>query len=508
MRIETIEQAQEIDSISQKVYKLPGELLMESAGSGAAREIDQAYYPELKSGMTAVICGPGNNGGDGLVLARHLHSMGHRDITVYTLAAVEKQSVLFKAQLERVELQGLRVIDLLAEPQKSAQFNSAKLVVDAVFGIGLRSDVESPYSDIIDRINGTKVPVVSLDCPSGLNCNSGVVCRAAVRANMTVTFGLAKPGFFVCEGPLHVGRLRILSIGFPYEVLRQVATTHFAFNEKLARRYLPKRKQTSKKTDHGHLLVYAGHQGTWGAGVLCASSAYRMGTGYVTLASFTDPKEIVGQHPEMLTTTVKESMSWDKKISAFAVGPGLGVSKETADLIQWLRDNQCERVVLDADALTTCVQFDLFPLPESWVLTPHSGELARILKMEARAIDADRFSAAQKAFEVTGCHVLLKGFRSVLAFEGRCMVILAGNSALAKAGTGDVLTGMIGGLLAQGLPTLQATATAAYIHGRIADEWVRVGNDKRTMTAGDLRDHLPNLMGRLAGGALSSGALF
>lgn len=507
MRLTTVEQAKEIDHLSQTVYKLPDDLLMETAGSAAAREIDQAYYPEIKSGAIAVVCGPGNNGGDGLVLARHLHSMGHRDVLVMLAAEPRRRGPLFKKQLERVELQGLKIVDFFKNPEKRDLIKSCRLVVDALFGIGLNRDVQSPYREIIDLINSARVAVVSLDTPSGLDCNRGRVLGAAVKAQMTLTFGLAKPGFFVSEGPLCVGRLRVLPIGFPHEVLRGVATTHFGFNDRLARRYLPARPEASNKASHGHLAVFAGSPGTWGAAVLTSSAAYRMGTGYVTLASRQDPKEVLPELPEVLTASAgaekPDPQFWEKrKISAVAVGPGLGVDEWTARLIEDLKKRNVEKVVLDADALTTCVQFALFPLPATWVITPHAGELSRILKIPAADIESDRFYHARLAYEKAGCHVLLKGFRSVLAYDKRCMIVMSGNSALAKAGTGDVLTGMIGGLLAQGLPTLQATATAAYIHGRIADEWVRMGNDKRALTASDLREHLPGLMGRLSRGAL------
>jgi NAD(P)H-hydrate epimerase len=346
------------------------------------------------------------------------------------------------------------------------------------------------------------VPVVSLDCPSGLDCDTGVVKGQVVKADMTLSFGLAKPGFFVADGPRHVGKLRILPIGFPYESLRGVATTHFVFTEKLARRYLPRRLDQSNKSDHGHLLVLAGREGMWGSGLLASSSAYRMGTGYVTWASFTSPSREIVDSPEILTGEIGHDDLWKKKYSAVAVGPGLGVSRETAEVITRLKKMNLASVVLDADAITTCVQFDLFPLPRTWVVTPHSGELARIVKKEVAQLEADRFAAALHGSEMTGCHVLFKGFRSVVAHEKRCMVINAGNSALAKAGTGDVLTGMIGGFLAQGLEPLQATATGAYIHGRMADEWVRLGHDRRTLLASDLREHLPQLIGRIAGGTL------
>lgn len=502
MRLLTVAQAKEVDLLSQKVFDLSGEILMESAGGHAAREVDQAFYPELKRGHISIVCGPGNNGGDGMVMARHLHAMGHRDLDVFYFAPVEKQSDLFKKQLKRAELHGLKLINLSEKSEKKEQIRSSELIVDALFGVGLDRDLQGIYLDLVDIINSTKVPVVSLDCPSGLHCDRGIAMGNAVRATMTLSFGLAKIGFYVSDGPRHVGKLRVLPIGFPHEVLRGIATTHFGFHERLARRYLPSRSDQSNKSQHGHLVVIGGSPGLWGASLLCASAGYRMGVGYVTLTSFTDPASfIICELPEVLTGLVDDPAIWGKKITAVAIGPGLGVNKETARVIERLKD-QHSNVVLDADALTTCVQFDLFPLPHNWVITPHSGELSRILKIASRDIDSDRYRFTLEASQKVGCHVLLKGFRSVLSVDNRSMVILSGNSALAKAGTGDVLTGMIAGLMAQGVPTLPATATAAYIHGRMADEWVRIGHDKRSLTASDLRDHLPQLMGRLAGGAL------
>lgn len=501
MRLATRDQSREIDELSQKVYGLTGESLMEAAGALAAREVVQAYFPELSRGLTTIVCGPGNNGGDGLVLARHLHSAGHRDLVVLTLAPTQAQSSLFKLQLNRVELQGIRVVDLVSQPEKTEQLLSSSLVIDALFGIGLSRPLEGEFLHMVDLVNSVKSPVVSLDTPSGLDVDRGVVWGACIQAEMTLSFGLAKPGFFVYEGPNHVGKLRVLPIGFPYEALRGVATTYFSFNDKLARRYLPVRKDTTNKSDFGHLLVIAGSPGMWGAGVLASASAYRLGTGYVTWASFEVPSGEWVESPEILTTQVDDERLWEKTKNAVALGPGLGVGERTAQLIESLKDKDIP-VVVDADAITTCVKYGLFPLPKNWVLTPHTGELARILNKEARVLDQNRYESALQATERTGAHVLLKGYRSVLAYEDRCMVINAGNSALAKAGTGDVLTGMIGGLLAQGLETLQATATAAYIHGRLADEWVRVGHAKRSLNASDLKDHLPALLARLVGGEL------
>lgn len=503
MRLATIEQSREIDQISQKAYGLTGDILMEAAGALAAREINQSFFPELSRGTMAVVCGSGNNGGDGLVVARHMHSMGYRDLVVFTMAPKEQQSPLFELQYQRSIKQGLKIIDLIEMPEKLEQIKSCELVVDAIFGIGLSRKVEGNFQKLFDVINSAKAPCVSLDTPSGLDGNTGVVEGAVIKADMTITFGLAKPGFFVADGPEFTGKLRILPIGFPFEALRGVATTHFLFNEKLARRYLRVRKDTTNKSDYGHLLLVAGKHGMWGAGALAAISAYRMGVGYVTWASFERPENLQ-EVPEVLTHKIESTSinNIDIKYTAMAVGPGLGVSQATAGLIQSMKKREVESAILDADAITTCVQYNLFPLPKNWVLTPHASELSRIIKEDVRSITKNRYEAALKAAAIAGCHVLLKGYRSVIAYEDRCMVINSGNSALAKAGTGDVLTGMIGSLLAQGHECLQASATAAYIHGRMADEWVRVGHDKNSLTASDLKDHLPSLMARLANNTL------
>ncbi|MEO0335091.1 MAG: NAD(P)H-hydrate dehydratase, partial [Pseudomonadota bacterium] len=312
----------------------------------------------------------------------------------------------------------------------------------------------------------------------------------------------AKPGFFVSEGPSQIGKLRVLPIGFPFECIRGVATSHFLFNERLAKRYLPSRKETSNKSDHGHLLVIAGSPEYWGAGVLASSAGFRVGSGYVTWASEQQPIEQLKSIPEVLLREYSAELLTEKSWGAVAVGSGLGVNTSTAKILRDLIDQKVKNVVVDADAISVCLEEKLFPLPESWILTPHSGELSRLLKISSHEIDRDRFAAAHQGSEVAGCHVLLKGFRTVIAFRQRAMVVNSGNSALAKAGTGDVLTGMIGGLLAQGLETLQAAATGAYIHGRLADEWVRLGHSKSSLNASDLTNHLPQLLSRMSGGTL------
>jgi hydroxyethylthiazole kinase-like uncharacterized protein yjeF len=502
VRLASIEQCKKIDELSQTEFHLPSEVLMEAAGVSAAREIEQAYFPEINRGRISIVCGPGNNGGDGLVIARHLHSAGYRDLAVFLLGS--SRSKLYQEQLTRLHLQGINVTDAGREPKTLEKIKSSSLIVDAIFGIGLNQKVSEEFASAIQLMNQSKVPIVSIDTPSGLDCDRGVILGAAVRASMTLSFGLGKPGFFISEGPATVGRLRILPIGFPYELLRKIATTRFGFTDKIARRYLPKRSDQSNKTKHGHALLLAGRSGSWGAAVLSATSAFRMGAGYVSLASFDDASKVIGEIPEaFILPSIEDQFLEAQKFTAVGIGPGLGVNEKTAELLKKLMKLQIQNVVVDADAITVCAQYKLFPLPKTWVITPHAGELSRILSISSEQIEQNRIAAAEAAAKFVGCHVLLKGYRSVLADDKRSLIILSGNSALAKAGTGDVLTGMITGLLAQNVPVVQATATAAYLHGRLADEWVKSGSDKRSLLASDLRDQLPSLMARLMSGALA-----
>ncbi len=496
--------------MSQKIYGLSGDILMEAAGALAARELEMSFFPEMQKGATAIVVGPGNNGGDALVVARHLHSSGYRDLQIYSLGVKKARSQLNLLQLSRVENIGLRVVDLEEFPEKMEALLASELIVDGLFGTGLNRSIGEEFLRIIEVINKSRRPVVSLDSPSGLNSDTGGVWGAALRAKMTLTFGLAKPGFFMAEGPAHVGRLRVLPIGFPFEVLRGVANSHFVFTEKLLRRYLPRRKDRSHKGDHGRLLVGAGRSGFWGCGLLACEAALRFGVGYVTWASFKQKDDLFILEslkcPEILTAALSVETLNSNKFSAYCFGPGLGVGDNTRNLLSELIESGAQKVVLDADALRVmALHSELKPLP-SWILTPHPGELADLLKVSVSEIEANRYHFALVAAEKLGCHVLLKGYRTVLASQGRVLVVPVGNSGLAKAGSGDVLTGMIGSLLAQGLDSVQAAATAAYVHGRLSEEWVQGQRDKASLCPSDLKEILPELLHRLrASGSLIRG---
>ena len=510
MRLVTATQAAEIDSIAQTQYNLTAELLMEVAGSQAAQAIQVTCAAEAckAKGVVTVLCGPGHNGADGLVVARHLRAAGWRQVRAFVLRSSSTQtSSLWSLQRQRAEQHGVQVVEWSKDIVHSSAWKDSVLWVDAIFGIGLNKQVEAPFADLVRALNSAKGCKVSLDVPSGLDVNTGVKLGVAVRADKTLTFGAAKPGFFVNEGPQCVGDLRVLSIGWPKQLVQQQADTHFLLTKRQARHSLPHFRATANKSQHGRCWVIAGHPGMWGAGVLACQGAYRMGAGYVVWVASSQPPAQLKFAPEILTLDRKifraamTSPLATPKPTAIAIGSGLPPDQETAEWMVYLQANHADLpVVVDAGAFTACVEHDLFPLPSRWIVTPHAGELSRLLGISAAEIEQDRFAAAQAAAEKTKCLVLLKGYHTIVASGKKCWIIPTGNSALGKAGTGDVLTGMMAGLLAQGVPPLPAAATAAYVHGKIADEWVRQQKDRMALSASDLLQMLPSALADLRKG--------
>ena len=535
MRLATIAQAKKIDERTQLEAKLSAELLMESAGCLAARECLQSFLPETQTGRIAILCGPGNNGADGLVMARHLATqISAKRIAVFILAPAQNRSALFNLQLARLHAQGIDTHHLddaalvrdkklklwkfqFAREKLDLRITDFALWVEALFGVGFKGALEGVAANWIEAINQSPVQRLTLDTPVGLNADTGVVSGVAFRAHRTFTFGCLKAGFTVNVGPQHTGHVRVLNPGFPTQILRSSADTHLLVTRSIARKLKPARPASGNKTKFGHAVVFAGHDGLWGAGVLSATAAYRVGCGYVSLASFDDPSVVVNQHPEILTVKVDSPGLWqDTKWKVAAVGPGLGTGPSTLELLQKLikrtRSGQLDAVVVDADAITVASREKLFPLPESWIMTPHAGELARILLSDpnlalefkdssnlATMIENDRFRFAKMAAKIAGCWILLKGFRTVLthAENDRYWVIGSGNAALAKAGTGDVLTGFIVGLLSQKLSSNRAVCLGAFLHGLIADEWVSGANDIRSLESSDLIRRAPDTLSRL-----------
>ncbi len=454
MRLATREEIYSLDKAAAEDYGLSSSVLIEKAGSALARAFEKIFQQEAwsRSLRIGLWCGTGNNGADGRVMAYLLREKG------------------YKAEV------------LLGTAWRVADYD---IVVDALFGVGLNRPIEGDQARKIQELNQSGRIVIALDIPSGLEANRGVILGACVKAAWTLAVAPAKPGLFLQEGPTQSGRIRSVQIGFPPELLRAKAASVFLIGSASAKRLLPSRKQASNKSSFGHLLVIAGSEGMEGAALLTSEAAARMGCGYVTLCS---PSQSVWRkaRADFLSLSLTAFFKSDlKKYKAVVVGPGLGVNRQTEKILAHLYRHH-DKVLVDADALTVLAQKTPGPLPKNWILTPHAGELSRFVGTAAKALEADRLQAVSDAQKQRGGMILLKGFRTILGTATAKYIIGSGNVALAKAGSGDVLSGFIGSLMAQGLPTEQAGVLGAYLHGRIADDWLRRGHSSRTLMASDL----------------------
>ncbi|HEY2325924.1 MAG TPA: NAD(P)H-hydrate dehydratase [Gaiellaceae bacterium] len=435
------------------------EELMERAGAAVA-DLVLRRFP----GRVTVVCGGGNNGGDGKVCARVLQAAG-RDVTV---------------------VDGLGD---LGEPD---------VIVDALLGIGLRDAAREDAARMIDLINASGRPVVAVDVPSGVNASTGEIAGVAVRATVTVTFGAAKVGLAIAPGRFHAGSVHVAPIG-----LRPRAHEH-ALVPASALLDVPRKDKRSTKYTAGAVLVVGGSRGLTGAPMLAALAAQRADAGYVAIAAPESSLPVlearlleVVKHPlpedaagRLLRRSLDGILAAAEKADAVAIGPGLGRSEQTIELVRLLLEQLEQPVVLDADALW---ELEPFARAAPTVLTPHSGELARLLGAEAREIDAHRLDAVRRAASLYGSVVVLKGADMLIASPREGVLVCDyGTPALATAGSGDVLTGIVAAFIAKGLPAREAAALASVAHG-IAGELVPV---QPGTIASDL---LPTLQLALAG---------
>jgi NAD(P)H-hydrate epimerase len=466
MRLEALLTADETRR-AEEAHAGPLDELMERAGSAVA-EVVLRQFP----GTVTVVCGGGSNGGDGKVCARVLREAG-RDVTV---------------------VEGV------------GDLGSPDVVVDALLGIGLKDAPREDAARMIELMNACGRPVVSIDVPSGVNATTGEVPATAVRATVTVTFGAAKVGLAVAPGRFHAGRVQIAPIGLRPREHEHALVPASALLE------VPRKQTSSTKYSAGSVLVVGGSRGLTGAPMLAALAAFRADAGYVAIAA---PESTLPVLEGALLEVVKRPLPEDSsgrllprsadaildaagKADAVAIGPGLGRSDGTIELVRILLEQLDLPVVLDADALW---ELEPFARAAPTVLTPHTGELARLLGMDAHELDAHRLDAVRRAASRFGAVVLLKGADTLVASprEG-VLVATYGTPALATAGTGDVLTGIVAAFLAKGMEPRLAAATAAVAHGVAAE----LLDPQPGSVASDL---LPALQRALAGHGLQRAPL-
>ncbi|MBF0509909.1 MAG: NAD(P)H-hydrate dehydratase [Deltaproteobacteria bacterium] len=511
MLLASAAQMQQLDKITIEEVGIPGVVLMENAGKGCT-DLILKYFPAQVSSGTAIVAGKGNNGGDGFVIARWLHHQGFR-VCIYLLAdpaSLKGDAAINFEIVRRLNLPLIIITDETELDQQAASIKGAGLIVDAILGTGLTSEVGGLFGRAIDLINAgheAGKTVVAVDIPSGLNADNGRIMGRCVNADLTVTFGLAKLGQIVFPGFSHVGRLEVVDISIPSAVVAAQKLDCRLITTKIATGIIKRKALDSHKGRYGHLLVLAGSPGKTGAAAMTAQSALRAGAGLVTLGI------PAGLNPVMeakLTEVMTESLPQTDQLTfapdalqpiltllgnkgALAVGPGISTHPDTAGLILELLPEVTVPMVIDADGLNILNgHLDVLKsLKAKAVLTPHPGEMARMLGLTVHDVQYNRTELARRFASEYGVVLVLKGARTVVADPDSGIYINStGGPALSAGGTGDVLTGILGGLLAQGYAPIKAAVAATWVRGRAADMLAKDRGDTGLL-ATEISDQVP-----------------
>jgi len=502
-----------VDRHAIDVCGVPSLMLMENAGRGAA-ELVAARLAE-RDGPVRVVTGAGNNGGDGFVVARRLRVLG-KDVSVLVTAGRDKLKGDALANHDAwVGIGGPTVnireadLDLL-----SRELLAAAIVVDAVFGTGLDREVTGFYAAVIERMNSAPGVRVAIDIPSGLDANTGRPLGVAVRAMETVTFAHPKLGLWTSVGAEHAGRVTVVDIGVPADLVDRVGHSARILEASDVASWVIPRPLATHKGSAGRVVVVAGSAGKTGAALLSARGALRAGAGLVTICTFPDAADALDRRVlEEMTSRIDPANvegSLDRVLAdadAVAVGPGIGLGAEARRAVDHVVLRFSRIKVVDADALTHFAGrlTELRGANGPVILTPHPGEMARLLGGATADVEGDRFGAVERAVSLSGAVVLLKGARTLMGAPGEKPVVNpSGTPALATAGSGDVLSGMMAALAVAVGDPFRAACAAAYVHGAAGQAWVRAHGADRGLLAHEIADAVP---AALAGLASSSWAL-
>lgn len=500
----SVDQMRAYDAHAIEQLGIPGVVLMENAGRGAA----EIVASRAGEGPVVIVAGRGNNGGDGFVMARHLAARGVAT-EVFLMGPADEVGGDAEVNLESWRQLGgaLTVLDDDLSPLEEA-LADATWAVDALFGTGLSRPIEGRWAEAVRLLNDAASPVVAVDIPSGVHGDHGGVLGIAVDADITVTFAHLKSGLVQGRGATRIGELFVVGLGFPDDaVLTKVGWTAAAITPAEVATTLGQRSPDTHKYQAGSVLVVAGSEGKTGAALLAAQGALRAGAGLCTIATWPEAVASLERRvveimtapldPDHLATSLEAAL---ERRRAVAIGPGLGTDARATDLVERVALGWDGPVVLDADAISCFAERaeELRGAKGPRVITPHAGELARLLGTTSAEVERDRFAAAREAAEATEATVVLKGHRSVVASpSGELGVCMAGHPVLATAGSGDVLTGVVAAMLA-GPPAADAAARAAvYLHARAGERWHERRGADRGLLAREIADALPAVMAEL-----------
>jgi NAD(P)H-hydrate epimerase len=512
MKVANAEEMQELDRKAIETYRIPGMILMENAGRGAAEVISKSF-PDIHKKKVAIIAGKGNNGGDGFVIARYFLNQG---VSVRVYLLTDPKGLRGDAETNFTIFQRMKG-EIIPVPSSKDYVKVKKdlekfdILVDGIFGTGLDAEVRGYYREVIDHLNTLQRPVVAIDIPSGLDANTGKPLGTAIRASLTITFGLPKVGHLIPPGIDYVGEVSVIDIGLPKRLVEDEKIPTHLLEEKEIQRWLSvPRNPDTHKGDYGHLLVIAGSVGKTGAAAMACQAALRMGAGLVTLAI---PKSLNGimemKLTEVMTEPLPETPKQTLSLRAFGaivrlcenkkaviVGPGLGTFKETQSLVLKLIKALDVPIILDADGLTAlATQPKTLPITSrSLILTPHPGEMARLMRSQVKEVLEDRIGLSRNFSQSQHVHLVLKGHPTLISTpKGEVFINPTGNPGMASGGTGDVLTGMIGGLVCQGFDILPSLQIAVYLHGLAGDEGAQEKGEK-SLIATDIIEKIPALL--------------
>lgn len=504
LKIVTPIEMQEIDRKTIHDYGISQESLMDRAGKAVADAVQFSRTP-----LVYVFCGKGNNGGDGFVAARYLKSAG-LDPKVFALGSVQTMKMDILIPYNKMIAAGIQPVFIQSLSELPVE--SPDIIIDALLGTGTKGNLESLLLELVTKINHWKTElgskVYAVDIPSGLDGESGKPLGTAVVADMTITMGLPKKGLIFGEGRNFTGALRIADLGFPRELTYGGDVWMIERND--VRQLLKPRPHDSYKYSFGKVLVIAGSREMTGAAMLTAQSALRSGAGLVKLAV---PESLTSIFqttlPEVMTIGVAEtaegSIAWDalEKLqglvewcNVLAIGPGLSQHEQTVKLVQEISRQLRKPAVVDADGIYALAgEFELIAdIPGDVIFTPHAGEFAMLSGVEKEKLLQDRVTSVRTHARRLHKTILLKGSPTIIATAtGPAFINITGNPGMATAGSGDVLTGIIAGLMAQGLDSEKAGYAGAFLHG-LAGDLAKADKTEEGLIAGDLIDYLPTAL--------------
>ena len=513
MKLLSAEQMKEIDRRATGEYLIPGLLLMENAGLRVLETIE-GLVADLRTTRVIILAGKGNNGGDGLVVARHLVNAGAR-VDIFLLG--EPQNMSSDAYINYSILSKMtRIAPLMGDEDLDrlmVALLSVDIIVDAIYGIGFRGSLNDLETRVAKMVNWSQATTVAVDIPSGLEADTGKVHGMAIKADYTITFALPKLGLILEAGRNYAGTLSVADISIPHDLLESEDCQINLIDAAMVKKLLEPRRAESHKGTYGHVLVAGGSAGMTGAVIMTSCAALRSGAGLVTAALPESLLPILGASlmevmGQALAETGEAFISLEALpalenlmgiVSVIAIGPGMSRYREANAILHFILEKSGIPILIDADGLnalegnTAILKNRQVPI----VITPHPGEMARLTGLSIDEIQLNRLDVARKYAVEWGVTVVLKGNRTAVASStGEAFINITGNPGMATAGSGDVLSGIISSFIAQGMKAQSAAVAGVYVHGKAGDRAAET-TGQRGLVAGDLLNNLPHILREL-----------